>query len=195
MAHHISPDGSIGDMLPKEWDGIEDMLKALDLELEAKNPDNDVMRPEWRSHSIPLLPSHCFVWRDEFENEYRAAQERNIFIDEQRQGDADLNFNPRIPLEHLDVVFEGMPDAAKLKDTQPAITESNSVYVSDKLTAMQLAAKTFWANADPADKSTHSDNAKVSDWLVTHGFSSSQASVAASIIRPKWASVGRKPEK
>jgi hypothetical protein len=79
-AHHISPDGSIGEMLPKEWDGIEDKLEALHLELEEKNPDCKITRPEWLERSVPLLPSHCFVWRDEFEEKYRSGLEGIFFF-------------------------------------------------------------------------------------------------------------------
>ena len=194
MAHHISPDGSIGDMLPKEWDGIEDMLEALSCELTEKNPDNKITRPEWLRCSIPLLPSHCFVWRDEFEKEYYAARERIFFAYEPRQGDADLNFNPRIPPECSDVVFEGIQSIRKKEMLADDKTGGNYLYISENLAAMQLAAKTFWENADPADKTTHPNNAKVAEWLVKHDFSSTLARSAASIIRPKWAASGRKPE-
>ena len=178
-AHHISPDGSIGEMLPKEWDGIEDALDALSLELKAKNPDNGITRPEWLNSSVHLLPSHCFVWYDEFVREYHAARTKILFVGE-RQGDADLNFNPRIPPEHWDAVFEGMSCQKEDMEDMPKTTqESNCLYVSDKLAAMQLAASIFWRNADPSDKTTHRDNAEVEKWLIQHGFSPSSAKSAA----------------
>lgn len=68
-------------------------------------------------------------------------------------------------------------------------------HVSDKLALMNQAAQRFWGNADRADRSTHTENAKVIQWLENHGFSTTLAGSAATIIRPDWAPPGRKPEK
>lgn len=79
--------------------------------------------------------------------------------------------------------------------------ESNVTYrishanVSDQLAMMNQASYKFWSNVDRYDKSEHPSNAKVAAWLVEREFSQSLADRAATIIRPKWATAGRKPEK
>jgi hypothetical protein len=122
-AHHLSDNG-IGDMLPKEWDCIVDALEALEAELDAKEPDRTKSRPEWLERSIKCLPSHCFVWCDEFKASFQSqfgfrksihggvvapttfANPDNI---PERTGEHDLNFDPRIPPEMAGIVFEGIP--------------------------------------------------------------------------------------
>jgi hypothetical protein len=65
---------------------------------------------------------------------------------------------------------------------------------SDKLAYLNQAAAKFWANANPSDRATHPDNDAVAAWLEGKGYSASLALKGASIVRPDWASVGRKPE-
>ena len=66
---------------------------------------------------------------------------------------------------------------------------------SDALTYLNRASQKFWANADRDDKQTHPINAVVSKWLHEKGgLSTRLADSGASIIRPKWAAVGRKPD-
>jgi hypothetical protein len=196
-ALHISPDGSIGE-LPKEWDGIEDMLEALHLELEAKNPDHNITCPEWLDRSVPLLPSSCFVWRDAFEEKYHAARGRITFAGNQRPGDADLNFNPRIPPEHVNVVFEGMPGGKSLAADKPIDTPEKALagaHYSEELNLLIQAADRFWKNADPKESDTHPTNKDVAEWLMEQGMVSNRAEIGATIIRPKWAAKGRRKEK
>jgi hypothetical protein len=71
---------------------------------------------------------------------------------------------------------------------------TSRAHVSDKLAKMNQAAQRFWSNADRDDRGTHPDNAKVAAWFVEQGFSVTLADKAATIIRPEWASTGRKPE-
>lgn len=66
-------------------------------------------------------------------------------------------------------------------------------HISKKLSTLNRAAQKFWANADPSDKNTQPTNAKVEEWLHENGYTKSLAAYAASIIRPEWASSGRKP--
>jgi hypothetical protein len=75
-----------------------------------------------------------------------------------------------------------------------ASQEHRRAYVSDKLAKMNQAAEKFWANAKREDRGTHPTNAAVAAWLVKHDFSSTLADKAATLIRPEWAPVGRKPE-
>ncbi|WP_321934419.1 hypothetical protein [Paraburkholderia sp. J8-2] len=69
-------------------------------------------------------------------------------------------------------------------------------YISDELTALNLAAEKFWKNANPDDRGTHRSNREVERWLIEErGFSQSLAAKGATIIRPDWASTGRPPER
>lgn len=65
---------------------------------------------------------------------------------------------------------------------------------SDQLAIMNQASFRFWSKAERTDRGTHPDNATVAEWLIEREFSKSTANIAASIIRPEWAPVGRKPE-
>lgn len=67
-------------------------------------------------------------------------------------------------------------------------------YVSDSLALTNQAARKYWANANRSDATTHPSNKDVAAWLKEKGLSQSQAEKAASIIRPDWAHVGRKPD-
>ena len=109
-AYHIARDGSIAAMLPKEWDGPARALDALSAKLNEMEGDS---YPAWREQSIPELPSHCFVWRDELEKNVTDWWRRLHLVGE-RPGDKELNFTPRIPPSLEEAVFEGMPkdDAA-----------------------------------------------------------------------------------
>lgn len=77
--------------------------------------------------------------------------------------------------------------------SDPPLQTSHTNF-SDKLAKMNRASMKFWSNADRDDRGTHPDNATVAAWLVSHGFSPTLANKAATIIRPEWAPVGRKPE-
>lgn len=74
-------------------------------------------------------------------------------------------------------------------------TSTDRAHVSDKLTKLIQAAEKHWKNADRNDPDTQPKNSEVVHWLVKQGFSETLADKAATIIRPEWASTGRKPEK
>jgi hypothetical protein len=65
---------------------------------------------------------------------------------------------------------------------------------SEKLTLLCQAAQKFWSNVDRDDRSTHPTNLSVITWLKSNGLSTSLADKAASILRPEWATAGRKPK-
>lgn len=72
----------------------------------------------------------------------------------------------------------------------------NKDKMSDELRYLILAHDVFWANADRDEVDTQPLNKDVSDWLVNKfKLSKSLADRGASIIRPSWASIGRRPEK
>ena len=115
-AYHIAGDGSISAMLPKEWDAPVDALAALSKKLKDTG---GYSRPAWREQSILELPSHCFVWRDEFEKNVTGWWWKLLIIGE-RPGDKALNFTPRLPPSVEDAVFEGMPKGVAAVPHPPA---------------------------------------------------------------------------
>jgi hypothetical protein len=105
---------------------------------------------------------------------------------DKRRGDDVLNFQPLIPEGAGDVVFEGMPREDARKETG---------HYSRNLQLLIQASDRFWKNANPEDSDTQPTNERVAEWLRERGMSGRQAESGASIIRPEWAMVGRKPEK
>ena len=67
-------------------------------------------------------------------------------------------------------------------------------FQSNNLSWLMQAARRHWARADPDDPSTHPSISTVAAWLIDKGMSKTLAEKGASIIRPDWAHVGRKPE-
>jgi hypothetical protein len=65
-------------------------------------------------------------------------------------------------------------------------------YISKGLTLLNLAASKFWKNADPENKETHPKNAEVEKWLIKEGLPKTYAPQVATIIRPEWATKGRR---
>lgn len=107
-AYHLLPDGEYAPMLPKEWDGIEAELQILSEKLRTTENFDQENYPEWRRESIPLLPASCFVWKEEFEQAFtRSYSPQKLILIDERPGDRDLNYAPRIPPELADVVMEG----------------------------------------------------------------------------------------
>lgn len=79
--------------------------------------------------------------------------------------------------------------------TEKTIPTAKHANTSDKLQYLNQASLKFWANADRADRTTHPDNKTIEVWLIDHGYSTTLAAKAATIIRPEWAETGRKPDK
>lgn len=76
-------------------------------------------------------------------------------------------------------------------NTQSAAT--SRAHVSDNLALLNQAAQKWWGNADRDDRSTHPTKSDVVAWLMEHGFSQITAESGATIIKPEWAGIGRKP--
>jgi hypothetical protein len=72
------------------------------------------------------------------------------------------------------------------------VTKSQQLHISPMLMILNQAASRFWKNADPADKETHPKNAEVEEWLIKEGLPKTYAPQAATIIRPEWATKGRR---
>lgn len=67
-------------------------------------------------------------------------------------------------------------------------------FVSEKLAKVNVASRKFWAGVDQNDRAAHPINKDVAKWLVEQGIEETPAKHAASLIRPEWASIGRKPK-
>jgi len=80
---------------------------------------------------------------------------------------------------------------------QPKSEPTMQEHFTHDLQLLIQASNYFWKNADRTDKESMAkkSNSEVANWLVKQGFSSlSLALKGASIIRPKWAGVGRPSE-
>ncbi len=97
----------------------------------------------------------------------------------------------------LEIIRERDALQAALDDCHTQISGANSAtdgpHVSDKLAYLKQAARKFWADQNEDTRSTHPKNSDIEAWLVEKGFSRKEADAGSSIIRPKWAPPGRKP--
>lgn len=93
-------------------------------------------------------------------------------------------------------VFVRRKEAQSLqKDRSDLIPHTDAKsHLSAELLLLNQAAEQWWVTAEEEDPSTHPNNSEVADWLVEKGYSKTRAEKAASIIRPTWAHLGRKPE-
>jgi len=106
-AYHIMTNGEHAPMLPKEWDIIEAELDILSSKLKAIEKNDQENFPKWYRESISILPARCFVWKDEFEITYKQTHSHELTIVNERFGDRELNFSPRVPDELINIVMEG----------------------------------------------------------------------------------------
>lgn len=101
--------------------------------------------------------------------------------------------SPRLPVDSVIVVrTEALRELENPEETKQVKTSHDNR--SDQLQIMNQASFKFWNDVNINDRVKHPDNSKVAEWLMARGFSKSTARIAASIIRPEWAPVGRKPE-
>ncbi|HZP87080.1 MAG TPA: hypothetical protein VFB54_09695 [Burkholderiales bacterium] len=67
---------------------------------------------------------------------------------------------------------------------------------SDRLQYLIQAADKFWRGKSKENRAEHPDNEAVATWLINEGgYSRALAEAAATIIRPGWAAIGRRPDK
>jgi hypothetical protein len=69
---------------------------------------------------------------------------------------------------------------------------NDAEHLSKELRILNEASLKFWGNADPEQKDTQPINEDVEKHLIVNGFSDNKAKVGASIIRPEWATKGRR---
>lgn len=121
-------------------------------------------------------------------------EERRSFLDNFINEHAAANYFPDD--SYLVIRRENLIDFEKIflikddKEINKAITSNHQ---SDKLRLLIETSDMFWKNADPNERDTHPENDEVEAWLIAeHKWSQRLAMAAASIIRPKFAGVGRK---
>lgn len=88
------------------------------------------------------------------------------------------------------------PEPEEKASNSGPIERSEQVFWSEQLQALITASERYWARAEEGESDTQPTNEAVSKFLQEDSgceFSASLANAAASIIRPKWASKGRKP--
>ena len=92
------------------------------------------------------------------------------------------------------IKYRNLPYELFAEDADDNHLSSKREHYSNKLVTLNQAADRFWMYAERSDRDTHPLNRDIESWLVKRGFSSSLAKSAATIVRPDWAPVGRKPE-
>ena len=113
-AYQLLADGGYSQVLPGDWDVVDDLLQGLESSLNALSDDRKLTRPVWLTESTKQLPAGVFLWRDEFEQAFHRnySPPRFSLLDE-RPGDLTLRFSPLIsPPEMRGVVMEGFEDSA-----------------------------------------------------------------------------------
>ena len=147
---HLSADGQYSSMFPKEWDGIAADLKVLMDKLRAEQQVGRRNYAVWRRDSIPLLPSACFVWKDDFEAAFVFIySDLSYEIVDERPGDRELNFSPYVPPELEKLVMEGFR-----KTTKPLLASGLGVNYETPLLRLIEAAVKKWCflRGIPAEK-------------------------------------------
>jgi hypothetical protein len=106
-----------------------------------------------------------------------------LFVPEQviRWAESKSYFSPEFPFT--------------LGDIQKGEGKEIPAHYSKGLQTLIQASDRFWKNAIRGESDTQPANSNVSKWLQERGLPKRQAGVGASVIRPEWATAGRKPEK
>ncbi len=114
-AYQLLADGGYSQVLPGDWDVVDDLLQGLDSSLNAMSDDRKLTRPIWLTESTKQLPAGVFLWCDEFEQAFhRSYSPPRFSLLDERPGDLTLRFSPLIsPPEMRGVVMEGFEDSAE----------------------------------------------------------------------------------
>ncbi|URF03347.1 hypothetical protein [Cupriavidus campinensis] len=141
MTAYRPAEGAPSPIFPKEWDAIEVQLNGLAAELNARFPnqeEDEAARQRgyaaWRQESIRHLPPGVFIWRDEFEECFKAdfSSKALTIVDfdddkaAERQGDRELTYTPLLSATAHKLVFEGF----QLPNSQPRQAASGPVIVA-----------------------------------------------------------------
>lgn len=97
----------------------------------------------------------------------------------------------RTDLEQIQA--HGLTDGKTAHIPDEQLRSQTHPYLSDDVMLMLQAARKFWGNAKRGEPDTQHSIDTVAAWLEQRGMSESRAKQAASLIRPSWAHIGRKP--
>jgi hypothetical protein len=124
-AYQLLADGGYSQVLPSEWDVVDDQLEGLASRLNAMSDDKKLTRPIWLAESTRLLHVGVFLWRDEFEREFRRCYSPTRFtVLHARPGDLTLKFSPLIaPPETREIIMEGFEGLPLAAITPPVVGE------------------------------------------------------------------------
>ncbi|WP_295449644.1 hypothetical protein [uncultured Thiodictyon sp.] len=117
-AYHLSDNGDLVEMQPKEWDMVVKNLKALSARLDAAGMSREESYAFWRRDSILCLPSGVFLWRDEFDGAFFGGDVWTIM--DERPGDRGWSAVPMIPNELHKAVMEGFQAERPSDQLDPA---------------------------------------------------------------------------
>lgn len=99
-------------ILPKEWKRIVVDMQALEAELRGQFADNRIGYQAWQRRSPTVLPAGVFVWRDEFEHEYRDKLGREWErLGDGRPDDDEISYSPMLPDDVRVLVLEGFDES------------------------------------------------------------------------------------
>lgn len=76
---HLGGDDKNHELLPREWDNVDDSIAILEEGLIRQEAFDLQNYPEWRRLSVETLPAAVFVWRDEFEADYERTFSRQSY--------------------------------------------------------------------------------------------------------------------
>ena len=167
---------------------------TIDLVGKVSINEFDVGYSVWDSPPKRMLPCNPSDPKDSRGWTFRVATKDHLTTDSLRElnvGPSDLIVLAKALHSFKSGVRNQKEDGA---DEQERRWPSISINQSEKLALLNDAFRRFWQNADRDDRGTHPINAEIAAWLVANGFSKKLADSAATIIRPKWAPTGRKPE-
>jgi len=148
-AFHLSS-GSPVKIIPDEWTAIVVQIEALEARLNARFTDDREGYAAWRNESVPLLPAEAFVWRDEFEKNFREDFSPDRLSHTNKRAEAgELTYTPMLPDAVRDMVLEGfqgvsattapLPEAEEeLANPQADASESDLASLFDPVSPEQL---------------------------------------------------------
>ncbi|RDE49571.1 MAG: hypothetical protein DVS81_15940 [Candidatus Accumulibacter meliphilus] len=150
-AYQLLADGGYSQVLPSEWDVVDDQLEGLASRLNAMSDDKKLTRPIWLAESTRLLHVGVFLWRDEFEREFRRCYSPTRFtVLHARPGDLTLKFSPLIaPPETREIIMEGFEGLPLAAITPPVVGEKpeTRMYEENDVSA--------WDELEPASYHEH----------------------------------------
>ena len=164
----------------------------LDFDRVAAKKENRKLAQLWSSGNSPehmeaFPPIHFIEW----------ATQKRITIPWLKWAKENglISTAPAVSTKESNVNRHPEQTALPRSPVSSATTSTDRTHVSDKLAKLNQAADKFWKNASRSDPETQPKNSVVSEWLQNQGLSATLADKGSSIIRPEWATTGRKPEK